>query len=240
MFFEISYFCRNSILVQTSATSAHKISGRGVSPLTLLLASRVEAMTTRQKIKEEEAQKQREIAEAEEFLDERRVIDGKERLWSAESQVMLRTLAVEENVANSQDAKTKKKWNPRYPVEAKAELERREAVEKEEEEIRKVEEEKRRAEEEEKSKREEVRKKLRRPGRPLLEGHGTGARRPLLKNTEEANAELERMEAPRSTNTERAVSPFEVYNPFESDEDEEQKSKKEFDPFDLPTTSESD
>ena len=86
-----------------------------------------------------------------------------------------------------------------------------------------------------------------------------------MKNTEEANAELERMEAveeeeeeerrkpeslvagnrillpaPRSTNTERAVSPFEVYNPFESDEDEEQKSKKEFDPFDLPTTSESD
>ena len=103
-----------------------------------------------------------------------------------------------------------------------------------------MEEEKRRAEEEEKRKREEERKKLRRPGRPLLEGHGTGARRPLLKNTEEANAELERMEAPRSTNTERAVSPFEVYNPFESDEDEEQKSKKEFDPFDLPTTSESD
>ena len=100
-------------------------------------------MTTRQKRKEEEAQKQREIAEAEEFLDERRVIDGKERLWSAESQVMLRTLAVEENVANSQDPKTKKKWNPRYPVEAKAELERREAVEKEEEEMRKVEEEKR-------------------------------------------------------------------------------------------------
>ena len=169
------------------------------------------------------------------------MIDGKERFWSEKSQVrLLRTLAVEENVANSQDPKTKKKWNPKYPVEAKAELERREAVEKEEEEIRKVEEEKRRAEEEEKRKREEERKKLRRPGRPLLEGHGTGARRPLLKNTEEANAELERMEAPRSTNTERAVSPFEVYNPFESDEDEEQKSKKEFDPFDLPTTSESD
>ena len=219
-------------------------------------------MATRQKKKEEEAQKQREIAEAEEFLDERRVIDGRERFWSEKSQVrLLRTLAVEENVANSQDPKTKKKWNPRYPVDAKAELERREAAEKEEEEKRKVEEEKRRKEEEEKRKREEERKKLRRPGRPLLEGHGTGARRPLLKNTEEANAELERMEAvekeeerrkklvagnrillpaPRSTNTERAVSPFEVYNPFESDEDEEQKSKKEFDPFDLPTTSESD
>ena len=152
-------------------------------------------MATRQKRKEEEAQKQREIAEAEEFLDERRVIDGKERFWSAESQVMLRTLAVEENVANSQDPKTKKKWNPKYPVDAKAELERREAVEKEEEEKRKVEEEKRTKEEEEKRKREEERKKLRRPGRPLLEGHGTGARRPLLKNTEETNAELERMEA---------------------------------------------
>ena len=198
-------------------------------------------MATRQKKKEEEAQKQREIAEAEEFLDERRVIDGKERFWSEKSQVrLLRTLTVEENVANSQDPKTKIKWNPRYPLDAKAELERREAVEKEEEEKRKVEEEKRRKEEEEKRKRKEERKKLRRPGRPLLEGHGTGARRPLLKNTEEANAELERMEAPRSTNTERAVSPFEVYNPFESDEDEEQKSKKEFDPFDLPTTSESD
>ena len=94
-------------------------------------------MATRQKKKEEEAQKQREIAEAEEFLDERRVIDGKERFWSEKSQVrLLRTLTVEENVANSQDPKTKKKWNPRYPVEAKAELERREAVEKEEEEKR--------------------------------------------------------------------------------------------------------
>ena len=70
-----------------------------------------------------------------------------------------------------------------------------------------------------------------------------------MKNTEEANAELERMEAVEKEEERRkklvagnrkSVSPFEVYNPFESDEDEEQKSKKEFDPFDLPTTSESD
>ena len=72
----------------------------------------------------------------------------------------MRTLAVEENVANSQDPKTKKKWNPRYPVEAKAELERREAIQKEEE---------------------EQRKKLRRPGKP--ESLRPGTRRPLLKST---------------------------------------------------------
>ena len=172
-------------------------------------------MATRQKRKEKE---ERELAEAEEFLDERRVVDGKERFWSEKSEVrLLRTLAVEENVANSQDIKTKKKWNPRYPVDAKAELERREAVEKEK---RKEEEEKRRKEEEEKRKKEEERKNLRRQPRKS-ENLWPGTRRPLLK----------------STNTEV----FEVYIPSESDEDEEkEKSKKEFDPFEFPTTSESD
>ena len=57
-------------------------------------------------------------------------------------------------------------WNPRYPVEEKAELERREAIQKEEE---------------EKRKREEQRKKLRRPGKP--ESLRPGTRRPLLKST---------------------------------------------------------
>ena len=76
---------------------------------------------------------EKKVAEAEEFLDEKRVVDGRERFWSAESsQVRLRTLAVEENVANSQNSQTGEKWNPRYPVEAKAELERREAIQKEE------------------------------------------------------------------------------------------------------------
>ena len=37
---------------------------------------------------------------------------------------MLRTLAVEEAVANSPNSQTGEKWKPRYPVEAKAELER--------------------------------------------------------------------------------------------------------------------
>ena len=46
---------------------------------------------------------------AEEFLDEKRVLDGEERFWSDESEVrLLRILAVEEGVASSQDSKTGK------------------------------------------------------------------------------------------------------------------------------------
>ena len=119
------------------------------------------------KVKEKNPELEKEVAEAEEFLDEKRVVDGRERFWSAESsQVLLRTLAVEEAVANSQNSQTGEKWNPRFVLEAKAELERREAIQKEEE---------------EKRKREEQRKKLRRPGKP--ESLRPGTRRPLLKST---------------------------------------------------------
>ena len=119
------------------------------------------------KVEEKNPELEKEVAEAEEFLDEKRVVDGRERFWSAESsQVLLRTLAVEEAVANSPNSQTGEKWNPRYPVEAKAELERREAIQKEEE---------------EKRKREEQRKKLRRPGKP--ESLRPGTRKPLLKST---------------------------------------------------------
>ena len=88
--------------------------------------------------KVEEKNPEVEKAEAEEFLDEKRVVDGRERFWSAESsQVLMRTLAVEEAVADSQNSQTGKKWNHRFVLEAKTELERREAVEKEKVESRK-------------------------------------------------------------------------------------------------------
>ena len=93
------------------------------------------------KVKEKNPELEKKVAEAEEFLDEKRVVDGRERFWSAESsQVLLRTLAVEEAVADSQDSQTGKKWNPRFVLEAKTELERREVVEKEKVESRKKEE----------------------------------------------------------------------------------------------------
>ena len=75
--------------------------------------------------KEEEEEK-----EAEEFLDERRVLDGQERFWSQESEVRLRILAAEERVKMSPQGQD---WNPRYLLEAKAELERRREAELEEE-----------------------------------------------------------------------------------------------------------
>ena len=59
-------------------------------------------METSQREREE-----REEAEAEEFLEERRVLDGQERFWSQKSQVRLRILDSEERIKNSPD------WNPR-------------------------------------------------------------------------------------------------------------------------------
>ena len=181
------------------------------------------------KVEEKNPELEKKVAEAEEFLDEKRVVDGRERFWSAESsQVLLRTLAVEEAVANSQNLQTGKKWNPRFVLEAKTELERREAVEKEKVEVRK---------------KEEVRQKLRRPPRKL-DNLGPGTRRPLLKSSGK-----EKMASPfdfpsgskREEESRRTVSPFEVHTPSESDEDEEEKeemSKK--DPSEDPTKSESD
>ena len=185
------------------------------------------------KVEEKNPELEKEVAEAEEFLDEKRVVDGRERFWSAESsQVLLRTLAVEEAVANSPNPQTGKKWNPRFVLEAKAELERREAIQKEEE---------------EKRKREEQRKKLRRPGKP--ESLRQGTRRPLLKSTNTEcpgkNEMVSMFDFPSESESEeesrRAVSPFEVYTPSESDdheEEEEEKSKK--DPSEDPNTSESE
>ena len=88
-----------------------------------------EKMRTRQKEKEEEQkrrkQQEEEEAEAEDYLDERRAVDGQERFWSLESPVRLRVLAAEEAIKNSPKGQV---WNKRYVVEAKAELERREQV----------------------------------------------------------------------------------------------------------------
>ena len=95
-------------------------------------------MARGRKRKEKKVQRNPELEKAEEFLDEKRVIDGEECFWRDKSEVrLLRTLAVEENVANSQDSQTGKKWNPRFVLEAKTELERREVVEKEKVESRK-------------------------------------------------------------------------------------------------------
>ena len=67
-------------------------------------------------------QAERKEAEAEEYLDERRVLDGQEKFWSQESEVRLRIFGSEERMKNSPEGQD---WNPRYLVEAKAELERR-------------------------------------------------------------------------------------------------------------------
>ena len=168
-------------------------------------------MARGRKRKEKEVQRNPELEKAEEFLDEKRVIDGEERFWSDKSEVrLLRTLAVEENVANSQDSQTGKKWNPRFVLEAKAELERRKAIQKEEE---------------ERSKREEQRKKLRRPGKP--ESLRPGTRRPLLKSTNTEcpgkNEMVYMFDFPSESESEkesrREVPPFEVYTPSESDDE---------------------
>ena len=117
-------------------------------------------------------------AEAEEYLDERRALDGQERFWSQESQVRLRVLASEERMKNSPEGQD---WNPRYVLQAKAELENRKAAEEEEKEERK-----RRKEESKeriKQSKEESKERLRR-------SQGTGARRPELKKTETETAKM--------------------------------------------------
>ena len=90
-------------------------------------------MATRGRKKKEKEEEKWKEAEAEEFLDERRVADGKERFWSQESELMLRVLASEENIKNSQDSQ---RWNRRYLLEAKAELEKREERKRRVEEMR--------------------------------------------------------------------------------------------------------
>ena len=191
-------------------------------------------MARGRKRKEKEVQRNPELEKAEEFLDEKRVIDGEERFWSDKSEVrLLRTLAVEENVANSQDSQTGKKWNPRFVLEAKTELERREAVEKEKVESRKE---------------EEVRQELRRPPRKL-DNLGPGTRRPLLRSTNTESSGKETMASlfdfPSGSESEeesrRAVSPFEVHTPSENYEDEdEEEEKSKMDPSEDPNTSESE
>ena len=191
-------------------------------------------MARGRKRKEKEVQRNPELEKAEEFLDEKRVIDGEERFWSDKSEVrLLRTLAVEENVANSQDSQTGKKWNPRFVLEAKTELERREAVEKEKVESRKE---------------EEVRQELRRPPRKL-DNLGPGTRRPLLRSTNTESSGKETMASlfdfPSGSESDeesrRAVSPFEVHTPSENYEDEdEEEEKSKMDPSEDPNTSESE
>ena len=70
-----------------------------------------------------------------------------------------------------------------------------------------------------------------------------GARRPRLKNTECPGIGVSKCdslsERERGKEIGRWVSPFEFYTSSESDAGEE-KSKSEFAPFELPTTSESD
>ena len=69
-------------------------------------------MANRERRREEEEEEK----EADEFLDERRVLDGQERFWSQESEVRLRILAAEERVKMSPQGQD---WNPRYLLEAK-------------------------------------------------------------------------------------------------------------------------
>ena len=149
--------------------------------------------------KEEEEEKK-----AEEFLDERRVLDGQERFWSQESEVRLRILAAEERVKMSPQGQD---WNPRYLLEAKAELERRREAELEEED----EEEKRKRRKEESRERikqgkEEVKERLRR-------SQGRGAVRPELKNpeTESAKVLLPLLKMPCKATYPQYVSPVSLF-----------------------------
>ena len=114
-------------------------------------------MATRQKRRK---QKEQELKEAENYLDQRRVQDGQERFWSAESGVRLRTFEIEERIKNTPTIEGKDS-NPRFVLEAKAELERRKAVLAEEERREEAEvEEQRRVAEEKMRKREESRKRI--------------------------------------------------------------------------------
>ena len=152
--------------------------------------------------KEEEEEK-----EAEEFLDERRVLDGQERFWSQESEVRLRILAAEERVKMSPQGQD---WNPRYLLEAKAELERRREAELEEEDEEEEEEKRKRRKEESRERikqgKEEVKERLRR-------SQGRGAVRPELKNpeTESAKVLLPLLKMPSKATYPQYVSPVSLF-----------------------------
>ena len=152
--------------------------------------------------KEEEEEK-----EAEEFLDERRVLDGQERFWSQESEVRLRILAAEERVKMSPQGQD---WNPRYLLEAKAELERRREAELEEEDEEEEEEKRKRRKEESRERikqgKEEVKERLRR-------SQGRGAVRPELKNpeTESAKVLLLLLKMPFKATYPQFVSPVSLF-----------------------------
>ena len=137
-------------------------------------------MANRERRREEEEEEK----EAEEFLDEKRVLDGQERFWSQESEVRLRVLAAEERVKMSPQGQD---WNPRYLLEAKAELERRREAELEEEDEEEEEEKRKRRKEESRERikqgKEEVKERLRR-------SQGRGAVRPELKNPETESAKV--------------------------------------------------
>ena len=157
-------------------------------------------MANRERRREEEEEEK----EADEFLDERRVLDGQERFWSQESEVRLRILAAEERVKMSPQGQD---WNPRYLLEAKAELERRREAELEEED----EEEKRKRRKEESRERikqgkEEVKERLRR-------SQGRRAVRPELKNpeTESAKVLLPLLKMPCKATYPQYVSPVSLF-----------------------------
>ena len=121
-----------------------------------LVVRKSERMATRQKKREQEQKKKREQeekeAEAEDFLLARRVEDGQVRPWSQESELRLRIQDVEDAIKNSPLGPQGQIWHQRYVVEAKEELERREA-EKERMEAELEEEERRQMEEEEEERR---------------------------------------------------------------------------------------
>ena len=112
--------------------------------------------TRKQKEKEEQEQKEKE-QEAEDYLAERRYLDGSVRFWSAESQQRLAITAAEEGIRDSPcepDANPLWIRTMRYPVQAMEELERRRLEKAElEEERRQIEEEARRHFEEEEEQR---------------------------------------------------------------------------------------
>ena len=113
--------------------------------------------TRKQKEKEEQERKEKE-QEADDYLAERRYLDGSVRPWSAESQQRLAITAAEERIRNSPciDNILNPLWIPtmRYPVQAMEELERRRLEKAElEEERRQIEEEGRRQFEEEEEQR---------------------------------------------------------------------------------------
>ena len=126
---------------------------QSIEPLVVRKSERMPK--TRQKKREQEQEKkieqEQKEAEAEDFLLARRVEDGQVRPWSQETQARLRIQDVEDAIKNSQDSQGQIQ-HQRYVVEAKEELERREA-EKERMEAELEEEERRQMEEEEEERR---------------------------------------------------------------------------------------